>query len=144
MNIKIKEEKEMNWLNMIRNSSYNFFAPNIEGDSNKKVEVVFPTFEKKTPTFAATQEVLVERQTTIVDLGELTGACKVDLTISEDVQMGATLAIMAKSDTTARDVTCGTGFFGGAIAGTISKTKVQHFVYNGTAFMPVAAAIQLD
>ncbi len=134
----------MNWLNMIRNSSYNFFAPSIEGDSNKKVEIVFPTFEKKTPAFAAIQAVTVERMTTILDLGELTGASTVNLSISTDVQMGAKLAIVAKSDTTARDVTCGDGFLGGAIAGTISKTKVQHFVYNGTAFMPVAAAVQLD
>lgn len=134
----------MSFLNMITNAAYNFFAPSIDADSNKKVEIVFPTFEKKTPAFAAVQAVAVERMTTVLDLGELTDACTINLTIGADVQMGAKLAIKAKSDTTARNVTCGTGFLGGAIAGTISKTKVQHYTYDGTAFIPVAAAVQLD
>lgn len=134
----------MSWLNLLVNASYNFKAPNITRDSDKKVEMVFPTSEKLSPAFAATQAVIIERQTTILDLGELTGASTVDLTIGADVELGARLAIVAKSDATARDITCGTGFLGGAIAGVISKTKMQEYIYNGTAFMPVAAAIQLD
>ncbi len=134
----------MSHINMNNNASYNFKAPNITEDSDKKVEVVFPTVEKQEPTFSATQAVTIKRQKTILDLGKLTGASTVNLTIGDDVELGAELTVVAKSDTTARDVTMGTGFLGGGITGVISKTFAQHFVYNGVKFVAIAAALQLD
>lgn len=134
----------MSYLNMNTNAAYNFIAPSIDADKDSKVEVAFPTAESKVLDYKAVQEVVVERQATVIDLGELTGATTVDLTIGSDVGIGALLTIVALSDTTARAVTCGTGFLGGAIAGTISKTKAQSYIYNGTKFVPISAAIQLD
>lgn len=132
------------YLNLINNSSYNFKAPNITADADKKVEVVFPTQEAQTLTPGATIDVAITRQTTIVDCGELAANATLNATIGSDVERGAILNVKAKSDGTARSLTFGTGFTAPAVSGTISKTKVVSFIYNGTAFLPIAAAVQID
>lgn len=99
---------------------------------------------KLTPEVGATTAVAVANQKTIVDLGTLTGATTVNLTIGANVPVGATLTLIAKSDTTARDVTPGTGFTGPVLAGVISKTKAQSYIYDGEKFIAMGAAVQLD
>lgn len=129
---------------MNQNSSYNFKAPNIEADADQKIEVVFPTQEALAPTAAAEIAVNINRQTTVIDLGELTENATLNATIGSDVERGAIVTVKAKSDTTARSVTFGTGFTAPAIAGTISKTKVVSFIYDGSSFLPMGAAVQID
>jgi len=103
-------------------------------------EVSYPTgaMNIKTPAYAATQAVTVESKKEYINLGELTGATTVNLTVPADQPAGAELFIKAKSDATARTVTLGTGFVGTAQAGVISKTKLMYFVYNGTAYEHVS------
>lgn len=95
-------------------------------------------------TAAATVEVAITNSKTIVDFGELAAAMTVDLVIDPELEAGAELHIKALSDGTARDITFGDGFNAPVLAGVISKTKVQSFVYNGTAFEPMGAALQID
>lgn len=57
---------------------------------------------------------------------------------------GDRAVIKASSDATARNLTFGTGFIAPVLAGVINKTKVQEFVYDGSAFIAVAAPVQID
>lgn len=132
------------FLNMGNNSSYNFKAPNITADSDKKIEVVFPTQEAQAPTAGATIAVDINRQVTTINLGELAAAATLNATVGSDVERGAIIHVKALSDGTARTVTFGTGFTSPALAGVISKTKVQSFIYDGTTFLPMGAALQID
>lgn len=132
------------FINMNQNASYGFKAPNIAADADKKVEVVFPTHEAQAPTAGATIAVNINRQVTTMDLGTLAAAATLNATIGESVERGAILHLKAKSDGTARDITFGTGFTSPNLAGVISKTKVQSFIYDGTAFLPMGAALQID
>jgi hypothetical protein len=132
------------YLNMTQNSSYNFKAPSIAADADKKIEVVFPTQEALAPAVAAVTAVEINRQTTVIDLGELAANVTLNATIGTDVERGAIVTVKAKSDGTARSVTFGDGFTAPAVAGTISKTKVVSFIYDGASFLPMAAAVQID
>ena len=134
----------MTTINMTTNASYNFKAPAISADADSKVEVVFPTSEKQTVAAAAVIAVDVERVITVIDLGTLAAAATLNLTVGTDVPVGAILVVKAKSDTTARDITLGTKLIGPAISGVISKTKTASFIFDGTNFVAMAAAVQLD
>lgn len=134
----------MTYIHKTQNSSYNFKAPNIEADADQKIEVVFPTQEAQTLVAAAAIAVTVKRQVTIIDLGELEADATLNATIGADVERGAMVTVKAKSDTTARSLTFGTGFTAPAITGTISKTKVVSLIFDGTNFIPMAAAVQID
>ena len=58
--------------------------------------------------------------------------------------IGDEVVVVASSDGTARDLTFGTGITGPVLAGAINKTKVQSFIYNGTAFVASGAPVQID
>ncbi len=108
------------------------------------VEGVSVTSEKQAITGASVMPATITLQNTILDLGTLTAAGTLNLTIDAGVQIGALLVVKAKSDTTARDVTLGTGMTGPVFAGTISKTKNVSLMYDGTTFVAMSAAVQLD
>jgi hypothetical protein len=132
------------FLDTTQNSSYNFKAPSIAADADQKIEVTFPTAEKQVVTAAATTAIAINRTVTVIDLGELAAAMTLNATISDDVEVGAIIHIKALSDGTARAITFGTGFTAPALAGVISKTKVQSFIFDGTSFLPMGAALQID
>lgn len=92
----------------------------------------------------ATVNLSVSNSKTIVNLGELSAAMTLNAVIDEDLEAGAELHITAKSDGTARNITFGTGFTSPALSGTISKTKVASFVYNGATFLPQGTPLQID
>ncbi|GGB82966.1 hypothetical protein GCM10007424_23740 [Flavobacterium suaedae] len=99
--------------------------------------------EAKTVSYAASMDAVVKESRTILSVA-LTG--NGTLNISSDARpfIGAEIIVKATSDATARDLTFGTGFTAPTLTGVINKTKVQHFVYDGSAFVPVATAIQID
>lgn len=134
----------MTTINMTTNASYNFVAPAISADADSKIEVVFPTSEKQTVAASATIAVDVERVNTIIDLGTLAAAATLNVTVGASVPVGAILVVKAKSDATARDITLGTKLTGPAIAGVISKTKTASFIFDGTNFVAMGAAVQID
>ena len=122
------------------NASYNFVAPKIEKDADKKVEVYFPTSEFVEPTLSSNAaEVKVERDTTVVDLGTLSAAATLTLTPGKSLNIGARVVVKAASDGTARaltvkkdaDTTVAT------VSGTANTTKVKQFVWTGTAWIMI-------
>jgi len=88
-------------------------------------------------------DIVIKNNKTIVTVGTLEDDVTVNLDISDEVEVGAELTLRLTSDTTARDVTLGTGLEGNAIAGVISKTKVAKFEFDGSNFVCVST-IQID
>jgi len=134
----------MTKIHLTTNASYNFVAPEIAADADKKIEVVFPTQEQQTVAADAEIAIAIERQHTSVDIGEMAANAAIDLTIADHVEAGATLSIKGKSDGTARRMTFGTGLTALVASGTINKTKIVHFMYDGTTFNAMGAPVQLD
>lgn len=118
---------------------FSFTAP----DNIETQERIFPTIQKMAKDYAATIAATIVATNTEIDIAELTGAATLNLTLHSQLELGNILVVKAKSDTTARDITLGTGFLGTKIAGVISKTKVATFWFDGSAFVHLSTN-QLD
>ena len=131
----------MSYIRKETNASYNFVAPNIEKDADKKVEVVFPTAELVEPTLSSNAaEVKVERDTTIVDLGTLEAAATLTLTPGNSLNIGAKVVVKAASDGTARAVTVkqDASTTVDTISGTASTTKAKQYMWDGSAWIAIS------
>ena len=123
------------------NASYNFVAPEIEKDADKKVEVVFPTAELVEPTLSSNAaEVKVERDTTIVDLGTLEAAATLTLTPGNSLNIGAKVVVKSASDGTARAVTVkqDASTTVDTISGTANTTKAKQYMWTGSAWIAIS------
>lgn len=122
------------------NASYNFVAPKIEKDANKKVEVYFPTSEFVEPTLSSNAAtVKVECMITIIDLGTLSAAATLTLTPGESLNIGAKVVVKAASDGTARALTVkqDANTTVATVSGTASTAKVKQFWWTGTAWIMI-------
>lgn len=121
-------------------ASYGFKAPSIAADAGQRKEVIFPTFEKLTPTLssnAATVDVV--RTTTLVDLGSTALAAAATLTAKADANLpaGARMMVQWANGGTKYDVTlklnstttCAT------LTGVASTTVCYELVWTGTTWM---------
>lgn len=130
----------MNPINTENNASYNFKAPSIEEDADKKVELVFPTSEVVSPTITANAtSVPVHRQKTIVKLGTLSAATTLTL-IPEpaNLNVGAMVAVNWTSDGTARAITVKVGADTVAtLSGTASTKVTKQLMWDGEGFLAV-------
>lgn len=108
-------------------------------------ESLIHSFDKQEPVaHAAILALSVTEKETYLKMPQMTGNVTINATIGSHITAGAIVQVEAKSDGTARSVTFGTGFTSPAMSGTISKTKVARFVYDGSTFKPVAAPFQID
>lgn len=74
---------------------------------------------------------------------EATSNRTINLTITSGVRKGA--IIMMESKTNGSETTVfGTNITSATLTGSSGKTKAQAFRYNGTAFLPVGTAQQID
>ncbi|MDX2304616.1 MAG: hypothetical protein NW226_17540 [Microscillaceae bacterium] len=97
------------------------------------------------PNAAAVLAVTVKNTMTIVKCKTAMAAdMTVNVTLHTELKRGAILQIIAASDATARAVTYGDNMNAPATAGTISKTKAQTLVFDGTAFNAIGTAVQID
>jgi hypothetical protein len=120
-------------------ASYGFKAPNIAEDAGRQIEVMFPTFEKLTPTLSSNAaSVVVKRTHTLVDLGSTALAAAATLTAAADDNLPAGSRLMVKwtNGGTKYDVTlklnatttCAT------LTGIASTTVCYELVWTGTAW----------
>jgi hypothetical protein len=110
---------------------------------DKNIRYPFGEAEVLTPDSAATIAITVSNPKTIVKI-DLGHAATVNVTPDPELEVGAELVFVLKSDGTARNVTYGTNITGPVTTGTIDKTKLATFIYDGTAFLASAAIIQID
>ncbi|HTF81464.1 MAG TPA: hypothetical protein VL947_07060 [Cytophagales bacterium] len=96
-----------------------------------------------TPDMASIIAIDARNNKTIVNLSI---NADVTLNVTPDAQLaaGAELILKVTATNTGDDVTLGTSIDGPNIVGAATKTKTQGFVYNGTAFIPTGAAVQID
>jgi len=96
-------------------------------------------------TAGATLSVSVSNTNTLLSFdADLAANMALTIVPHEDLKEGALLTIRAKSDGTARSITFAAGAEGPGLPGTISKTKTCLLRYDGTKFVQVSAAVQLD
>jgi ABC-type spermidine/putrescine transport system permease subunit II len=93
-----------------------------------------------TGTTAAT---ISNNETVVTSLTTLTGNATLDLTLSSELKVGASLHIKVKTTGT-ETFTFGTGIDGPVVTGVAGKTWTQSFWYDGTIFLPCGAKIQID
>ena len=94
-------------------------------------------------THAATRTVTVFNQKHFLNLGTMTSDVALTVATDGELEAGAELVVIAKSDASARNVNL-TGALPAQMPGTISKTKVQTFVYTGSAWIAKGAIVQID
>ena len=107
------------------------------------VKAPFGDADVQSLAYAATVDVKVTNQVTIVNVAQMTGALALTATIDADVKPGAVMIVKLQSDGTARACTPGAGFTSTAISGVISKTKYAQFMYDGSTFVNLGS-VQVD
>lgn len=93
--------------------------------------------------FAASMEATVKESRSIISVA-MTANGTLNLSADAENVIGDEVIVKVSSDATARDLTFGTGFTAPVLAGVISKTKVQRFVYDGAGFIATGAPVQID
>jgi len=91
------------------------------------------------------QAIELENSLTIIDgvSTPATGDRTLNLTIPEDLEVGARLVIRMKTAATESTI-FGTGITGTSVVGIAGKTKTVEAVYNGTVFEVIGTAGQID
>lgn len=100
------------------------------------------THEK--PAYAATIAIEAWNRLTIVEPATLTGNATMNVDIDPETPKGAMLIVKVKATANSNDITFGTGIDAPNLVGAAGKTKTQTFVYDGVAFIPTGAAVQID
>jgi hypothetical protein len=110
-------------------------------------KIRWPFGEATSTALSATgaQAISVDNDLTIIDGVTVvaTGARTLDLTIPVDIKAGARMVVKTKTTGTENTV-FGTGCIAPTYAGVAGKTKVCELIYDGTQFVPVAVAFQID
>ncbi len=130
----------MTCINLDNNASYNFKAPSIDDDADKKIEPVFPTSEKVIPEISSNKaKAAVRRAVTVIDLGSVTAAQELTLEPeAANLNIGALVIVSWTSDTTARAVTVKVGADTVAtLAGTISTKVNKQLMWDGAGFLAI-------
>lgn len=115
---------------------------NSQTELSQKVQFPFGKMDKRSVAFTAVMAETIDNST-ILELATLTANATLNLTIATSLPVGAKLYV--KIPATATEVlTFGTGFTAPTVTGVAGKTKVQEFIYDGSTFVPIAAAFQIN
>lgn len=109
--------------------------------------VKWPFGEASTVQLSASgnQEIEINNELTIIDgvSTQATDDRTLNLTISEDVGVGAMIMVKAKTSATQATI-FGNGMTGPSLTGVAGKTKTALFVFDGTSFVMAGADVQID
>lgn len=109
--------------------------------------IKYPFGEADVLALSATgaQALEINNGLTIIDgvTTEATGNRTLNLTINDELKAGAELIVKSKTFGTETTI-FGTGITSATITGVAGKTKTQGFVYDGSVFLPVGTAQQID
>lgn len=129
-------------LNKENGASYSFKAPNIEEDTGKNVEVMFPTFDDIAVTLSSNAgSVAIKRTTSLVTLGSSNLAAATTLTATPDAKLpkGAIVYVKFQCGSTKYDVTVkkSSEDTGVTIVGVASSTVCKSVLWDGTNWIVV-------
>jgi hypothetical protein len=123
----------MTKINLTTNASYNFKAPTIMADADKKIEVVFPTQEKAALTADEPVSVAIARAFTHLEL-VLEGNVTLTGVLGADLKLGDMVIISATADGDDRDLTLHSSLGGGTISIDQDATLHIPLFFNGETF----------
>jgi len=107
----------------------------------------FPFGPASSAVLSATgnQTIEVDNDLTLVDgvITPATGDRTINLSIPEDIKAGARLMFSLKSAATEKTI-FGNNITGASITGVAGKTKTVEAMYNGTVFVVLGTAGQID
>ncbi|MBQ1652669.1 MAG: hypothetical protein II575_02360 [Bacteroidales bacterium] len=129
-------------INKTNGASYSFKAPNIEEDTGKNVEVMFPTFDDIAVTLSSNAgSAAIKRTASIVKLGteNLAAATTLTATPSDELPKGAIIYVLFKCGSTKYDVTVKKNATdtGVTIVGVASSTVCKSVLWDGTNWIVV-------
>jgi len=129
----------MTWIKKETNGTFkefNFVAP---AGASASEEVLFPIGQLQAPAYAATLAVAIKQFETFLQPAALTGNATVNLTIDDQVTLGAKLHLKLSASGGARTVTLGTGFSDTPATIVVASTTTAYvsFVFDGTDFVPM-------
>lgn len=101
--------------------------------NNKRILWPAGAPDHQTPDYAATIELAIYDNLTIVDMPTLTGAPTVNLTADAELRNGAQVIINVDQDGTGRNVTWGSSVEGDDLSGVANDKDTVVMVYNKTA-----------
>lgn len=101
----------------------------------KRVKYPFGKADSLSADYAATIEVAVENQESVLTIGQLTGAATLNLDVDAEMAPGANLLIKTSVDGTNRVLTHGTGLTGAATTLTANKTYALSYKFDGSTFV---------
>lgn len=102
------------------------------------VKFPFGKADVKSVVYKASISIDVLNMETIVNVGTLTGAITIDLSVSHQVDPGANLSIKVIADETNRVVTFGQGFTAVPHTATAEKIYLYSFKYDSKSFVQTA------
>ena len=103
----------------------------------------FAAADSQSVADAATIAVTITNSVTWLAIDQLAQDSTLNLTITDGIPVGSLLYVKAQSDATARALVPGTGMTGTSVSGTINKTKIASYFYDGTTFKHIGTQ-QID
>ncbi len=100
-----------------------------------------PADKQAAKAYSATIAATIKNDKTIVPIEQLTGAATLNLTVSDRINIGATLVILTSVDGTNRTLTPGTKMTGTAQTLTASKNYRLEYEWDGTTFNHVVTTL---
>lgn len=128
----------MTFIHKTTNASYNFKAPNVAGDADSKIEVMFPSVDSQAPVYAAEIDIAVAAMNTHVAI-DLTGNLTLNAVIDSEVTKNAEMLLVLTADSSARTVTLGDAIVGSAIVIPANTSVNVLLKYDGTDFLLVTS-----
>lgn len=130
----------MTWINNDNKKSFNFKAP-LANVGDAVNELPFPMVEVLDEVAnAATVDVTIRTQVSVVPLATLAVASTINLLPSSDLEAGAIVVLHAPVGATARNLTLGTNCEAGVVTGVSNTTKKAVLLYDGETFIPTGVA----
>jgi len=128
----------MTKLNMNTNASYNFVAPEIAADADKKIEVIFPTQEAITVVGDGNKSVSIQRAFTHITMDVETNLTLTGVVNVNNLKIGDKIVISATAKDDDRVLTLHTSLGNRAINLTQDAEENILLVWNGTTFKVLA------
>lgn len=110
-----------------------------------QIKYPFGASDQVALTATGAQAIAVDNAMTVVDgvTVQATGNRTINLTIDDDVPVGAKMFIKTKTNAT-ETTAYGTGMLGATLTGVAGKTFGVLFVFDGTNFVEAGTPVQVD
>lgn len=108
-------------------------------------KIIFPwgDADHLTPEFAASMNVGVSNNLSIIEPGTLTGNATLNIDISPEMHNGAMIIVKQKTNGT-ETLSFGTGIAAPDMVGAAGRTRTQLFVLVDGEFIAAGASVQID